>query len=155
MCILRSQTAIYTTINKRLALEAERQWGVSLSNGFNFLDFALFCKNGRVDVETDGDTWHLGRERAPLDNARDNALQIAGWTVLRFNTRQIRENFQTECLRAMEAGINQLGGLATNGLVPRYFYTKGDSSVQQLNLLFDGSAAEYVPESVPETDLED
>jgi len=63
------------------------EWGVRLGQAIYFLDFALFCKNGRIDVETDGDTWHLSRERVPLDNARDNALQIERWTVLRYNTR--------------------------------------------------------------------
>lgn len=135
---------------KRLAIEAERQWAVGLSQLVYHLDFALFCKNGHVNVETDGDTWHLGRERAPLDNARDNALQIAGWTVLRYNTRQIRENFQTECLRGIEASINNLGGLSSDGLVPRVFYTKGSSSVQQLNL-FDRGDNDYYVEPFPES----
>jgi very-short-patch-repair endonuclease len=137
---------------KRLALEAERQWAVSLPQAaYYFLDFALFCKNGRIDVETDGDSWHLGRERAPLDNARDNALQIDGWTVLRYNTHQIRENFQAECLRGIEAGINKLGGLSSDGLVPRVFYTRGSGSVQQLNL-FDGGDGGYSAEAPNEPD---
>jgi len=139
---------------KRISLEAERQWAVSLRQAAYFLDFALFCKNGRIDVETDGDTWHLGRERAPLDNARDNALQIDGWTVLRYNTRQIREGFQTECVRGIEASINKLGGLSSDGLVPRVFYTRGSSSVQQLNL-FDGGDKGYAVESCAESEDED
>jgi len=131
---------------KRLELGAERQWVVKLRQAIYSLDFALFCKNGRLDVETDGESWHLGRERAPLDNARDNALQIDGWKVLRYNTRQIRENFQAECLRGIEAGINRLGGLSADGLVPRVFYTRGTSSVQQLTF-FDGSDKNYSIES--------
>ena len=136
---------------KRLSLKAERQWAVSLRQAIYFLDFALFCKNGRLDVETDGDTWHLGREQAPLDNARDNSLQIDGWTVLRYNTRQIRENFQSECLRGIEAGINKLGGLSADGLVPRVFYTRGNSSVQQLNL-FDEGDEDYCVEALSGSD---
>jgi very-short-patch-repair endonuclease len=139
---------------KQLSIEAERQWAVNLNDALYYLDFALFCKSGRIDVETDGDTWHLGRERVPLDNARDNALQIAGWTVLRFNTRQIRENLQTECLRGIEASINNLGGLSSDGLVPRIFYGKGDSSVQQLNM-FDGGIQDYFLESFSESDSDD
>jgi very-short-patch-repair endonuclease len=139
---------------KRISLEAERKWAVSLHQAAYFLDFALFCKNGRIDVETDGDTWHLNRERAPLDNARDNALQIDGWTVLRYNTRQIRESFQTECVRGIEASINKMGGLSSDGIVPRVFYTKGSSSVQQLNL-FDGGDKGYDVESCAESEDED
>lgn len=119
---------------KRLSLEAERQWGVSLGHTAYFLDFAIFCNKGKINVETDGDTWHINREKAPLDNARDNALQIHGWTVLRFNTQQIRENFQSECLRGIETSINKLGGLSSDGAIPRIFYTKGSSSIQQFSL---------------------
>src|SRR5690606_15648558 len=125
-----------------------------LNRAIYHLDLALFCKNGKVNVETDGDTWHLSRECAPQDNARDNALQTAGWTVLRYNTRQIRENFQSECLRGIEASINKLGGLSSDGLVPRIFYVKGSSSVQQLNL-FDGGDEGYCVEPFTNIDNED
>lgn len=139
---------------KRLSIEAERQWRVGFGNIFYNLDFALFCKQGRIDVETDGDTWHLNSEQAALDNARDIALQNSGWIVHRFNTRQIRENFQTECLRKIEAGINHFGGLSSDGIVPRVFYTRGDRSVQQLNL-FDGGDEPYDSESPPDIDDDD
>jgi very-short-patch-repair endonuclease len=139
---------------KRISLEAERQWAVSLHQAAYFLDFALYCKNGRIDVETDDDTWHLSRERAPLDNARDNALQIDGWTVLRYNTRQIRECFQTECVRGIESSINKLGGLSSNGIVPRVFYTRSSSSVQQLNLFDEGDKG-YSVESCEESEDDD
>jgi very-short-patch-repair endonuclease len=139
---------------KRISIEVERQWAVYLQDALYYLDFALFCKNGRIDVETDGDIWHSNRERIPLDNARDNALQIDGWTVLRYNTHQIRENFQVECLRGIESSINNLGGLSSDGLVPRVFYTKGNSSIQQLNI-FDKADNSYYTESAKETDAVD
>ena len=132
---------------KRTSIEAERQWAVYLDEYLYFLDFAIFCKNGRVDIETDGDRWHLGRKQAPRDNARDNALQIEGWTVLRYGTHQIRENFQTECMRGIETSINKLGGISTDGIVPRAFYTQGNISTQQLNL-FDEGENKYCAESI-------
>lgn len=137
---------------KRTSIDAERQWAVYLSEALYFLDFAIFCKNGRVDIETDGDKWHLDRERAPKDNARDNALQIEGWTVLRYGTHQIRENFQVECMRGIESSINRLGGISSDGIVPRTFYTKGPNSTQQLNL-FDEGDNNYCVE--PNNDLFD
>jgi very-short-patch-repair endonuclease len=138
---------------KRLSIEAERQWAVYLNTKIYHLDFALFCKEGRLNIETDGDTWHIGREHAPKDNVRDNALNRDLWTVLRYNTRQIRENFQSECLREIEGSINKLGGLSSDGVVPRLFYTKGSSSVQQLSL-FDGGDNDYFVEPNPEFDDE-
>lgn len=131
---------------KRIPLSAERQWAVMLNQSIRYLDFALFCNHGAINVETDGDRWHLDRKRAPLDNARDNALQIEGWTVLRYSTGQIRERMQSECIPGIEASINQLGGLASDGLVPRIFYNSGASSAQQLNLL-DRDGRHYFAEA--------
>ena len=63
---------------KRQGLKAERQFFVQVGRQFFALDFALLCNNGKLDVETDGDTWHADRSRIPLDNQRDNALTGLG-----------------------------------------------------------------------------
>jgi very-short-patch-repair endonuclease len=115
-------------------IDAERQWDVQVSNARYQLDFALFCAQGHVDVETDGDTWHASRERIPLDNSRDNALTSAGWHVLRFNGHQIRESLADECLPQITTTITRLGGLSSEGLAPRVFYNTPAGSVEQLSL---------------------
>ena len=107
---------------KRLKMAAERQWALPLGEAWYFLDFALFCARGQVDIETDGDTWHADRERIPKDNRRDNALQSAGWHVLRFNGRQIRESLGDYCVPQIAETINTLRGLTDEGVVPRTFY---------------------------------
>lgn len=66
-------------------IEAERQVYESVGKKNYCLDFALFCQNGRVDVECDGDTWHATPEQIPQDNERNNDLEKKGWAVLRFN----------------------------------------------------------------------
>ena len=139
---------------KRRSIEAERQWAVYLSEALYYLDFAIFCKKGKVDVETDGDMWHLDRKRVSQDNARDNALQISGWTVLRYGTHQIREKLQSECLHGIETSINTLGGLSSDGVVPRSFYSDGGNLVQQLNLFDDGDETYFV-ESMPDSNFDD
>jgi very-short-patch-repair endonuclease len=60
-----------------------------------YLDFALFCHQGSIDIETDGDVWHSTKEQIPLDNKRDNNLTASGWSVLRFNSKQINEQLTT------------------------------------------------------------
>jgi len=57
-------------------------------------------------------------------------------------------------VRGIEVSINKLGGLSSDGLVPRIFYTRGSSSVQQLNL-FDGGNKDYTVESCTEFEDED
>ena len=49
------------------------------------LDFALFCKKGNLDVETDGDLWHADPQRIPEDNRRNNDLAVQGYKILRFD----------------------------------------------------------------------
>lgn len=122
---------------QRLQIGAERQWDLRLGNRRYLLDFAEFCQNGQIDIETDGDTWHSERKQIASDNERDNALQASGWHVLRFNGKQIRESAAEYCVPNITAAINKLGGLSAEGLVSRRFYKSGDDVVQQLTL-FDG-----------------
>lgn len=104
---------------KRLQINAERQEYIAVKNRTYALDFALYCESGKIDVETDGDTWHADPERIPLDNLRDNDLETTGWRVLRFNTYHVQEQLAEYCLPTVVENINRLGGLDEGGLVPR------------------------------------
>ena len=99
----------------RLRIKAERQWGLQVHERYYVLDFALFCNKGNVDVETDGDTWHANKERSPLDNQRNNDLEVVSWSVLRFNTRHINEQLEDYCLPTIQDKINHAGGLSDEG----------------------------------------
>jgi very-short-patch-repair endonuclease len=96
---------------KRLRIHAERQELVKVNDVNYFLDFAVYCTAGNLDVEADGDTWHVGKEKARADNLRDNALKTAGWQILRFNTQQIKEQTTDYCVSTVVKNINRLGGL--------------------------------------------
>jgi very-short-patch-repair endonuclease len=135
---------------KQVKINAERQWPVQSKQQHYQLDFALFCNQGQLDVETDGDTWHAQRERIPLDNQRDNDLQSLDWHVLRFNGKQIREKASSSCLGKIEEMINRLGGLTDEGVVPRIFFPQ--SNAQQLSL-FEQSG-EYLIDDGELSDLD-
>jgi very-short-patch-repair endonuclease len=120
---------------KARRIPAERQWEVEAGDRRYYLDFALLCNEGNVDVETDGDTWHKNRTRQ--DNERNNAVASAGWHVLRFNTQQIREAAGTYCISQVETTINTLGGLQEETLTPRLFYELPEGHAQQLALFED------------------
>jgi len=127
---------------KRLEFDAERQWGVWLKNHYYRLDFALFCNQGQIDIEADGDSWHSEKNRIPIDNQRDNDLTSRGWHILRFNGQQIREELGSYCLGKIAETVNTLGGLSEANIVPRIFYPAADGTILQLTL-FDGDDAEY------------
>jgi very-short-patch-repair endonuclease len=125
---------------KRLRLLAERQYHLKADGKSYFLDFALFCNKGKLNIETDGDRWHADPARIPEDNRRNNALASDGWKVLRFNTHQIREEMADYCVPQIAETVNQLGGLEPHTEAP-HTYIKSDEGIAQQMTLFDGNAA--------------
>ena len=121
---------------KTRRIPAERQWQVEVGNERYYLDFALLCNKGKVDVETDGTTWHKNRTKE--DNERNNAVESAGWHVLRFDTQQIQETAGTYCISKVEKTIKTLGGLQEETLAPRLFYELPEGHAQQLSLFEEG-----------------
>ncbi|MDQ2807468.1 MAG: DUF559 domain-containing protein [Chloroflexota bacterium] len=97
---------------KRLLIPAERQEFLAVGQHNYALDFAIYCQLGKLNIETDGDTWHADPARIPLDNLRDNDLETAGWKLLRFDTLQIREQLTSYCLHTIIENINKLDGPA-------------------------------------------
>jgi very-short-patch-repair endonuclease len=104
---------------KRLQIAAERQEFVETKGRLYALDFAIHCTEGKLDVETDGDTWHADRARIPLDNRRDNDLETGGWKVLRFNSYQVSEQMAEYCLPTIVENIKKTGGVEEGRLIPR------------------------------------
>ena len=120
---------------KRHHIPAERQEFLTIKQQNYALDFAVYCAKGKIDIETDGNTWHANPEKAALDNLRDNSLEAAGWSVLRFSTPQIQEGAETYCIRTISETINYLGGVDEGKLVPRKIDVDADDSYQMS--LFD------------------
>ena len=120
---------------KRIELTAERQEFITANKTDYALDFAFYCAKGKLDVETDGDTWHADPERIPLDNRRDNDLETSGWSLLRFNGYQLHEEMTKYCVPTIVEKIRRLGGLAEGRIIPRDIRTDGSSS--QLSLFDD------------------
>jgi len=102
---------------KRIGICAERQEFFEIESEFVALDFAIYCVNGKVNVETDGDTWHSNPEKAAKDRRRDNALVMKGWSILRFGTAEIKEQLDDFCLPKIVSQVNSLGGLDDKGLI--------------------------------------
>lgn len=117
---------------KRLQVSAERQEMVMVNHAKYFLDFAIYCAAGKLNVETDGDTWHIGKEKAGADNLRDNALKTKGWRVLRFNTQQVQEKMADYCVPIVVENINRLGGLNDENV--EYKKIALNRSLEQLEL---------------------
>lgn len=99
------------TMLKQYSIPAERQEYISVKKKFYALDFSIYCSKGDLNIETDGDNWHANHKQAFKDNIRDNALVSRGWSVLRFTTRQIKEQSEKYCIPVITDTIGTLGGI--------------------------------------------
>ena len=96
---------------KEYKIEAERQV-YTRAGGQNYcLDFGIFCRQGNIDVECDGEKYHTLPDALARDRERNNHLASFGWRVLRFSGKEIHRVLQ-DCLGIVKTTINNLGGLS-------------------------------------------
>lgn len=125
---------------KQRHIVAERQWYLPVAQRFYCLDFAIFCRDSSLDVECDGDTWHSQPGHIAEDNERDNMLTSSGWSILRFNSRQVWDEMPA-CVSRVSETIHRYGGLITAEGRPMLHEASGGPQ-QQLSL-FQEAPADY------------
>jgi very-short-patch-repair endonuclease len=118
---------------KARAIPADRQELIEIGTRFYIPDFTICCVQAHLIVEADGDQWHANRDRAARDNMRDNALKTAGYQMLRFSTKEIRERLNSYCIPTIAKNINRLGGIKING-IPHKIDLSMPEGIYQRNL---------------------
>jgi very-short-patch-repair endonuclease len=93
-------------------IAAEREFHYGVDDQHYFLDFAIFCNRGNIDVECDGDQFHTGREHVYYDKNRNNLLESEGWSVLRFTYENLTLK-PDEALNIIRKTIRNYGGEKT------------------------------------------
>jgi very-short-patch-repair endonuclease len=94
---------------KASGISAEREYHVPVRTEHFFLDFAIFCRKGRIDLECDGG-YHDEPMQIAEDKDRNNLLQSAGWSVLRFSPDDIL--YHTErTVSIVRETVKQYGGV--------------------------------------------
>ena len=78
------------------------------------LDFALFCKRGKLDIECDGCRFHSSPGQRARDAARDKWLKRRGWTTLRFGEHEVFSSAKA-CIGEIGTAIKSCGGLKARG----------------------------------------
>ena len=91
-------------------IEAERQFLINTNTRMFYLDFAIFCKERNINVECDGDAFHLSEINVKRDKKRNNILSSLGWSILRFTTEDIRKNLNTT-IKYVKETVNRYGGI--------------------------------------------
>ncbi|MBU0712653.1 endonuclease domain-containing protein [bacterium] len=98
------------SVLKFVNILAERQWRVFIQGHRYFLDFAVFCKNGKLAIETDGYSTHFdSMNQIDHDTWRQNEIEMDDWRFLHYTTNQVKEDW-TPYLSQIEKKIEQLGG---------------------------------------------
>jgi very-short-patch-repair endonuclease len=100
---------MYIEMKKR-QIDAERQVFVRVGGQVYCLDFGVFCCKGDIDIECDGERYHILPEALDRDRERNNRLTSFGWHVLRFSGKEINRTLRN-CFGIIERTINNLGGL--------------------------------------------
>ncbi|MGA2296892.1 MAG: DUF559 domain-containing protein [FCB group bacterium] len=90
---------------------AERQFYKKFGKDRFVMDFAIFCKDRKLDVECDSDTYHMNKQIVQKDKKRDNILQSYGWNVLRYTSDDINNNFTSSIMQVRDT-IKHYGGLS-------------------------------------------
>lgn len=103
------EDSFFQMLNKA-QIPSERQWWLQTTDRkIYILDFAIFCKLRPINVECDGDTWHDLPDQVHYDKRRNNELESKGWSVLRFTSKDIRQNL-SYCRDLLFQTINRNGG---------------------------------------------
>jgi very-short-patch-repair endonuclease len=92
-------------------------------DGQNYrVDLAIVSPFRRFAVEVDGHEYHSSPEDAAKDAARDRALVIDGWTVMRFTGREIHrtpEACARDVMRAMGIVVGGSESASVQGETPK------------------------------------
>lgn len=95
---------------KRMNIQVHRQLYVPADDKRYYLDFGIFCREGKIDVECDGETYHNLPNAYTKDRKRNNELTSHGWRILRFGTKDIKHDING-CMSIIRKTIDLLGGI--------------------------------------------
>lgn len=116
-----------------MEIEYEREWLCHLDKKKAYcLDFAIFCLNGAINIECDGDAYHMGNEKVHYDKTRNNELESYKWSVLRYTTKHFKEE-REHIKKTIYKTIVQYGG-AIKASQPNIAYFPKTNPYGQLSL---------------------
>lgn len=119
---------------KEQEIDAEREFVVKKDDYTFFLDFALMCKKGKLDVECDSGRYHLSQiYQSKRDTKRDNILKSLGWDVYRFSENDVYKNLP-QTIGIVKEAINRYGGVEIVGEKDSFKTFPHEATLQQIHL---------------------
>lgn len=96
----------------RSGIFSAREFNISAFGKRFRVDFAVFCKKGKIAIECDNKKAHWGKEQKKKDKIKNLFLRRSGWRVMCFKEKDIVEHLD-RCLLRIEKSIKKLGGPQT------------------------------------------
>ncbi len=94
---------------ERLGIQTIAEYTIS-ENGRRYrLDFAVFCRQGRIAIECDNLKAHSSKTQLLKDQAKDKFLKSLGWRVVRLKEKDIIERLNF-CADRISRLVKILGG---------------------------------------------
>jgi very-short-patch-repair endonuclease len=76
------------------------------------IDFAIFCRKGKIALECDHSRWHQRPARKKKDRERDRWLKRRGWMIIHLTENNIINN-PVEAIELIDNQIGIMGGLSS------------------------------------------
>jgi len=99
---------------KQAGIKVFPQYRISKNNKRYCLDFAVFCKKGKIVIECNNQKAHAGSLQIRKDRIKDTFLKRNSWTVIRLTEGKIVFDLKG-CLLRIERTIQKLGGFLSIG----------------------------------------
>ena len=130
---------ITTLDGKAVGTEGQNLFEQAKSYRSSWVDFCVIIK---IDFSHPARLAACRRKTSEVSkDTSARKVTSAGWRILRFDTHQIREQMASYCISEVQDTIEELKGVADDGLVSRRFYVLPDGAAQQLTLF--EAEAEY------------
>jgi very-short-patch-repair endonuclease len=94
------ETTVWTALGRAGLPLPRRRYELTVAGRAYVLDMAY--RRERIAIEVDGFDFHRGREAFDKDRDRQNALVLAGWTILRFTSRSTEDGIVSTVRRALD-----------------------------------------------------
>ncbi len=96
---------------KKAGISVKSQYRISVRGKRYRLDFAVFCRKGKIAVECDNRKAHSGKRRLAKDRIKDAFLRRNGWKVIRLSEKDILSDLD-KCISRIKKSIRACGGVA-------------------------------------------
>jgi very-short-patch-repair endonuclease len=94
---------------KQAGIKAIPQYYAPINRKRYYLDFAVFCRRGRIAIECDNKKSHSNLRQKEKDKRKNADLRHGGWRVIRLTENKITSDLGG-CLRRVKIKIRSLGG---------------------------------------------